>query len=292
MENEDDASSVALFFQKFELFTPRWIGSGQFARVYITTHGRNDDQYAVKLISKGHVHKMFQKSRSELHSGSEVFFHRQMQHPYIIPCLRVLEDLNFYANIQPYCLLGDVKAYVLQFGAASIPMAENFNFQLLQAMLYIHSKDVSHRDVKLENILLDQLNNDVLKIQLIDFGFAKHSALYFGCSTCVGTPDYMAPEILMQIHVPQRYGRQVDVWAMGISLYIVFLGMDPFVEGPLKDQICNCAFDFSCDEWMALPDHMKNQIRAMLMFSPRQRLHLSGLNLTALPFLTFAVDQR
>ena len=93
--------------------------------------------------------------------------------------------------------------------------------QLMQALDYCHSQDVTHRDIKLENILLDHQNN----VKLIDFGFSTNFPATQKVKIFCGTPSYMAPEIVARI---EYLGPPVDVWACGVLLYGMLCGYFPF----------------------------------------------------------------
>ena len=94
--------------------------------------------------------------------------------------------------------------------------------QLLRGIAYMHSKDYAHRDLKLDNILMDVATKN---IKIIDFGFSLKSKADEKLSVFCGTPHYMDPDIVRK----QSYnGQAADVWACGIILYIIFVGKLPF----------------------------------------------------------------
>ena len=94
--------------------------------------------------------------------------------------------------------------------------------QTVEGVAYLHSQNIAHRDIKLENILLDEKQS----IKLIDFGFSiisqKDKLLNIYC----GTPTYMSPELAMK---KNYQGWQADVWALGVLLYVLLCGRFPFV---------------------------------------------------------------
>lgn len=99
--------------------------------------------------------------------------------------------------------------------------------QIMSAIDYMHRQDVAHRDVKLENILIDP---DTMKVKIIDFGFccqAKEKLKVF-----CGTPSYMSPEIVSK---REYFGRPADIWACGVLLYVLFCGTFPFKSSFEKD---------------------------------------------------------
>jgi phosphorylase kinase gamma subunit len=145
--------------------------------------------------------------------------------------------------------------------------------QLLEAVAFIHSKGIVHRDVKPENILLD----DHFNVKITDFGFAKvigpNEKLYELC----GTPGYLAPELLrasMYENV-DGYDKQVDMWACGVILYTLLVGFPPFWHRKqliMLRNIMEGKFEFCSPEWDDITDQPKYLIRKLLVVDPRKRL--------------------
>ena len=126
--------------------------------------------------------------------------------------------------------------------------------QVLFAIEYLHQKNVTHRDIKLENVLLDETKT---RVKLIDFGF----------STCIpndkkvkifcGTPSYMAPEIVNKM---EYAGPPADIWALGILLFALLVGKFPF-----KGQNDKELFSNICRQDLNFPDHISKQARSLLL---------------------------
>lgn len=95
--------------------------------------------------------------------------------------------------------------------------------QLLSAVVYCHKQNIVHRDIKPENILIENLLDEKLNIKIIDFGTAEAFTGKTKLKQTLGTPYYIAPEVLQQ-----NYTEKCDVWSCGVILYILLCGYPPF----------------------------------------------------------------
>eukprot|EP00930_Biecheleria_cincta_P031907 TRINITY_DN22124_c0_g2_i1.p1 TRINITY_DN22124_c0_g2~~TRINITY_DN22124_c0_g2_i1.p1 ORF type:complete len:235 (+),score=39.30 TRINITY_DN22124_c0_g2_i1:51-755(+) len=151
--------------------------------------------------------------------------------------------------------------------------------QLMSGVAFLHSQDVVHRDIKVENVLLAypctekplEENGNVAK--LCDFGFAARDPEKNGNGTMLtdrcGSPDYIAPEILLC----EGYGRQVDIWSCGVVLFASLSACLPFEghsdEGTLENVLTG-EFSFSSD-WDHVSDLAKDAVRHLLIYEPHHR---------------------
>lgn len=142
--------------------------------------------------------------------------------------------------------------------------------QITQTLLYLHSNNVCHRDLKLENILIDKNNS----IKLTDFGFAKKFAKDELLSARCGSEEYTAPEILQNIPYD---GRQVDVWALGVVLFALLFGELPFnieyKEKPknMYHRIARGEFKYP-EHLLVIPREAKELVNAMLQPLAKNRI--------------------
>lgn len=115
---------------------------------------------------------------------------------------------------------------ITEHGIFSEPQAAYLVKQVLSGVAYLHSKGIVHRDLKLENLLLD---GDLPKstVKIADFGLSKVFSSNATLSTVCGSPLYMAPELLM-LDQKSAYSPAVDVWSIGIILFILLAGYSPF----------------------------------------------------------------
>merc|ERR1719191_1888950 len=146
--------------------------------------------------------------------------------------------------------------------------------QIVEGLKYIHSKNIIHRDLKPENILIDQKHSrqGLLEIKLSDFG---HSKLvrdgYSTALTRVGTPQYWAPEVSeADMLGPEGYDERVDLWSLGVVLYVMLVGTYPFdgVSAPIEHQRRAANFQFEGNA------QAENLLRSLICVDPKKRLSL------------------
>ena len=180
---------------------------------------------------------------------------------------------------------GELFDYVANSGPFSEPICRYYFKQMLQGLHYIHSKGFSHRDLKPENILLDKM----FDVKIVDFGFACPLEGRDGSGTnrsIIGTPGYMAPEILLK----QAYqGQVVDLFALGVILFILYSGHPPFSVADDRDNFYKLLATNRSDLfWKAhsnpqrkaenfYSDEFKDLITCMLQFHPHQRLCIADI---------------
>lgn len=152
---------------------------------------------------------------------------------------------------------------------------------LLETVLFCHSKGIAHCDIKPEQILLRQSNNDT-DMQLADFGLAQRfmdaDGNQYGFSDPVGTVEYMAPEILMQTEDDLKgYDQRCDIWSLGVVLYILLGGYHPFQTDNMEEmieQISSGSFCFHKRYWNNISTEAKALIKNMLEVNPDERCSL------------------
>lgn len=148
--------------------------------------------------------------------------------------------------------------------------------QVVEGICYLHSKNIIHRDIKLENLLLDESRT----LKIIDFGFSMCIKNDQRINNFCGTPTYMAPEIVSK---KEYYGPPIDVWALGVLLYVLLCGTFPFraqEEKELYKKIIKGNFEF--------PPHLsygsKNLISKLMMYNPSERIQTKDVNIFNLSY--------
>lgn len=141
--------------------------------------------------------------------------------------------------------------------------------RLLSAVKYLHDMNICHRDLKPENILFKRENDDT-QIKIIDFGLSKKLKTGKRMHKKLGTPYYLAPEIL-----EEDYGIEVDMWSIGVIAYVLLCGYPPFYgEGPkdLFRNIYHVSYEFLEEDWSFISEEAKDFISRLLLKDPSQRL--------------------
>lgn len=189
----------------------RTIGEGSYGTVRLATHRLTNSRVAVKQIPKEHVASLTR----------EIHHHRRLHHPNVLQLYEVIQSESYIWMVTELCVGGELYDYVVQRGSLEENEARKLFGQLCLAVAYIHSNGIVHRDLKLENILLDAQN----QIKLSDFGFTREFEPHQFLRTKCGTTAYAAPEMLAGL----RYqGSEVDIWSLGVILFVLLCGYLPF----------------------------------------------------------------
>ncbi|KAL3135204.1 hypothetical protein ABBQ38_006288 [Trebouxia sp. C0009 RCD-2024] len=152
--------------------------------------------------------------------------HRSLMHPHIVQFKEVFVTSQYLAIVMEYAAGGDMFEHVVRKGYLKESEARWFFQQLLVGVDYVHRMGVANRDIKLENTLLDGSPRPLLKI--CDFGYSKHEKFQSAPGSRVGTPAYLAPEVIMTTKGQTYDGKIADIWSCGVMLYVMLVGIYPF----------------------------------------------------------------
>jgi serine/threonine protein kinase len=166
---------------------------------------------------------------------------------------------------------GELFNRIVELGAYTEEMAVKVVRSLLDAVAYLHSLNIAHRDLKPTNLLLKSVDDDS-DVKIADFGLSKILGENALMQTACGTPIYVAPEVLSG----EAYEREVDLWSIGVIMYILLCGFPPFFNdgtdvGMLFDQIMTGTFEFPDPYWTNISDDAKNLIKQFLTVDPAKR---------------------
>ena len=238
------------------------IGEGAFGKAYLATHVLLNINVVLKcgLIDDPNIVR-------------EIYYHKQLKHKNIVSLYEVIKTENHLWIALEYCQGGELYYYIYEKKRLELDECRNIFFQIVLGVKYVHSLNLSHRDLKLENILLADQKRTIVK--LTDFGFIREfnpqSRKFL--STICGTTVYMAPELL----TGQKYsGFAIDIWSMGVILYTMLNGMLPFDdddEMKIQHKVINTDPMF----YDHVPVDANQLISKMLLKDPNQRPSLNEI---------------
>lgn len=217
-----------LTVQDFDLL--KVVGKGAFGKVMLVRkkNGKAGGQiFAMKVLSKSVI---VAKGQEE-HTKSERAILCEIRHPFIVQLRFAFQSEDKLYLVTDYYNGGSLFYHLRKSRAFPEERAKFYGAQLLSALDHLHSQHIIYRDLKLENVLMDNLGN----IALTDFGLSKQNIDQSnGATTFCGTAEYIAPELLKG----QRYGAAVDWWSFGILLYEMMTGRTPFYDKNRKVIYC------------------------------------------------------
>ncbi|KAI9487375.1 MAG: kinase-like domain-containing protein [Benjaminiella poitrasii] len=196
------------------------LGVGEFGKVKLGKHIKTGQIVAVKLIKKENIDCSTRLDKIRM----EIEILKRLNHPYIVKLLTVSESSSCLGMVLEHAQGGELFEYIYKQRYLKEEEACRLFSQLISGVYYMHQKNIVHRDLKLENILLDSHGN----IIITDFGFANQFTPKTGdlMSTSCGSPVYAAPELVMTGRLYS--GKGVDIWSCGIILYAMLCGYLPF----------------------------------------------------------------
>jgi len=239
------------------------LGSGTFSDVHLCTNRKTGIQYALKVIDKAKV-----GDKTEM-IQNEVDILKRVKHPNIIELIDVIETpQKLYLTLE-LVTGGELFDRIVERGSYTENDASSLVAQILSALGYIHDMNICHRDLKPENLLFADKSEDAL-IKIADFGLSKEAVGPVSLRTACGTPGYVAPEVLQCA----GYGKEVDMWSVGVITYILLCGFPPFYDdntAVLFDLIMKCQYDFPSPYWDGISASAKDLITNLLKAKPSRR---------------------
>ncbi|ULT91864.1 hypothetical protein L3Y34_009511 [Caenorhabditis briggsae] len=251
------------FSQLYQIFAEEVLGSGQFGTVYGGIHRRNGQHVAVKLIDK----LKFPPNKEDL-LRAEVQILEQVDHPGVVHFMQMLETTDRIFVVMEK-LKGDMLEMILssEKGRLSERTTQFLVAQILEALRYLHHQNIVHCDLKPENILLNS-NSDFPQVKLCDFGFARIIGEKSFRRSVVGTPAYLAPEVLRN----KGFNRSLDMWSVGVIVYVSLSGTFPFNEDEdINDQIQNAEFMYPPSPWKEISENAIEFINGLLQVKMSKR---------------------
>ncbi|XP_049445867.1 serine/threonine-protein kinase D3-like [Epinephelus fuscoguttatus] len=252
-----DISSV------YQIFADEVLGSGQFGIVYGGKHRKTGRDVAIKIIDK-----MRFPTKQESQLRNEVAILQNLHHPGIVnlECMFETPEQVFVVMEK---LHGDMLEMILSSEKSRLPerLTKFLVTQILVALRHLHFKNIVHCDLKPENVLLASAE-PFPQVKLCDFGFARIIGEKSFRRSVVGTPAYLAPEVLRS----KGYNRSLDMWSVGVIIYVSLSGTFPFNEDEdIDDQIKNAAFMYPSNPWKEISEQATDLINNLLQVKMRKR---------------------
>ena len=244
------------------------LGRGNYSTVRLAINTQTKEECAVKCIQKK---KLTPEDDQAL--KVEVAVLGEVNHPAIIRLMGFFEEPLDYYIVTELMSGGELFDRIVAKEFYSENDAQKVVRTIAECLRYIHNKDIVHRDLKPENILLKDKSDDAA-IKIADFGFARY--VKEGCRTACGTPGYVAPEII----TGKLYGKSVDVWSLGIIIYILLCGYPPFYhknQTQLFRLIREGRFEFDSPYWDPISQSAKDLIKGCLTVDANKRLTIDGV---------------
>ena len=227
------------------------LGKGAFGEVYLTSKQGHKDKYATKRIDR----KFFSNPKAKKYLENEICILKEVDHPNIIKLIEVQKTTNHIYLVMELCNGGGLSECLEDYKnknnkAFPEEIVQYLMRQIVSGINYLHKKNILHRDIKLDNILInyeneeDKKNKNLLKstVKIIDFGFARHlepSSLAF---STLGSPINMDPGLLRKLNKMENskdygYDQKADIWSLGTICYEMLIGKSAFDSASMRELI-------------------------------------------------------
>ena len=242
----------------------REIGSGAFGKVNIALHIGSGRLVAIKIFEK----KKLKTERKKRKIKNEIDILSRLRHPFINQILDTFDTEKYIFIVMEY-ICADLLSFIRKREKLSENISKIIFKQIIEGLKYINKKNIVHRDIKLDNILIDLTNT----VKICDFGVSKRIQENELMIDHCGTPGYIAPEIYKN----KGYeGFQCDIWSAGVTLYYMLSGSQPFRAYSLKDMEKKVVKgDF--EEIKDISDEANDLIKKMLVVDPDKRITINEI---------------
>lgn len=225
-----------------------------------------DEDLCVKIISKNAGDPVLASREFELTKALHV--------PGVIEAVDAFEDDDFHFIVMPFYKCGDLHDYISNMGALTERMAAVIMHQLINAVFQLHQLNIWHRDIRLENILIKDPDEKNPYVILADLGYAKRFQVGETSNEVMGTPYYAAPELLEG----HDYCEAVDVWSLGVVMYVLLTGIFPFDTRNLwtaKTSVISGDVSFDDELFSGVSPEALDLIQLLMAYNPNERIHLA-----------------
>ncbi|RDX94343.1 Calcium-dependent protein kinase 20, partial [Mucuna pruriens] len=254
----------------------RKLGQGQFGTTFMCVQKGVNKEFACKSIAKRKL--TTQEDVEDVRREIQIM-HHLAGHPNVIQIVGAFEDAVAVHVVMELCAGGELFDRIIQRGHYTERKAAELARLIVSVVEACHSLGVMHRDLKPENFLFVNHEEDS-PLKTIDFGLSVFFRPGETFTDVVGSPYYVAPEVLRK-----HYGPECDVWSAGVIIYILLSGVPPFwdeTEQGIFEQVLKGELDFMSEPWPSISESAKDLVRRMLIRDPKKRmtahevLYLSG----------------
>jgi len=255
-EDESDPEYLK-FLEKYEL--GKTIGTGGFSVVKYGVNKETGENVAVKIVQQSNAQMIMEREIEIMKKAAS--------HPNILRLYDVYQTSKNIFLVMELARGGEVFDHIVKHGEYSEHDASIIARKIVEAVRFLHSQGIAHRDLKPQNLLC--ASDDPTDIRISDFGLSKVFNQATMMQTCCGSPEYVAPEILMCV----SYDQSVDMWSVGIIIYILLTGCFPFWSEnvqTLYQKIMNGAY-----RWPSKPvvsESAKDLVKHLLEKDPKKRM--------------------
>eukprot|EP00808_Paulinella_micropora_P028922 g49350.t1 len=247
------------------------LGAGSFATVKKATRRSDGQIFAVKIIKKNEL-----KPEEIMVVHDEVEIMHKIDHPHCVKFIEMFETKTKLYMIMELLTGGELFDRIVEKQAFSEKEAVGVVRAVAEALQYLHRQGIVHRDLKPENLLCSNKTDDFV-IKITDFGLAKFRLnANATMNTACGTPGYVAPEVLKN----EAYGPEVDVWSLGVIMYILLCGFPPFYHAKTSELyklIKAGRYSFPEEYWGGISKDAKHLVSRCLTVNPKERITPQGI---------------
>lgn len=244
----------------------RRLGQGQFGTTYLCVDRASGKEYACKSILKRKL--VTDDDVEDVRREIQIMYHLA-GHPNVISIKAAYEDAVAVHLVMELCAGGELFDRIVQKGHYTERKAAELARVIVGVVEVCHSMGVMHRDLKPENFLFAD-HTEEAALKTIDFGLSVFFRPGQVFTDVVGSPYYVAPEVLRK-----KYGPEADVWSAGVIIYILLCGVPPFWaenEQGIFEEVLHGKLDFQSDPWPSISEGAKDLVRRMLLRDPKKRL--------------------
>ncbi|KAL0485158.1 glucocorticoid-regulated kinase [Acrasis kona] len=251
-----DRNKVTL--DDFELL--KLIGRGNFAKVMQVRKKDSGLVYAIKILNK---RKLEQADQLE-HIRTERAILQYVEHPFLIKLVYAFQTMEKLYMVMEFVNGGELFFHLKQERRFSESRVKFYAAELFLGIEHLHNQNIVFRDLKPENVLMDRNGH----IMLTDFGLAKYLLKQDRTHTFCGTPEYLAPEVLLQ----RGHGKPVDWWSYGILIYEMLVGIPPFYSDNVQDMYNKILHSDLLLSDQLMTQEVQDLLIRLLERDPRKRL--------------------